>query len=273
MSDNIATSPDRKSEYPQYQFKEKEKVSDISKRVSFMNASDVVKWLEEFKDLRLENVDKNTNTYLMTALYQRALNLMGYSGVRVDGFIGEQTQEILLDAQRILGLVPDGKLWWRTTQALMLRLSKVQNKTDTSTKLKKFGASIDSRTTYNTPSIDLGKLRKDVDEAKTKIDFASERLTTDTILQAINKDPAKSVFEAGGIYIDTKNGHAIVRQSRGEYYVYGKPEGGSRTVYRIKDQNVIGTVVVDRSDTLSKPQGEKITAPYTPSFTKKIVTQ
>lgn len=177
---------------------------------------------------------------------------MGYTGVKIDGFMGEQTREILLDAQRILKLVPDGKPGWRTTQALMLRLSSVQAKANTSIKLKDFGASIGSTTNPNTPLIDLGKLKRDLEVAKPQNDFSSEKLTTDMILQAIKKDPAKSVFEAGGIYIDTKNGYAIVKQSDNEHYVYGKPEGDSRTVYRLKDQNIIGTVVVDKDNILSK---------------------
>lgn len=43
MQENPTTSSDQKREYPKYQFKEKEKVSDISKRVSTMSATDVVK--------------------------------------------------------------------------------------------------------------------------------------------------------------------------------------------------------------------------------------
>lgn len=67
--------------------------------------------------------NENTNMLEMSALYQRALTLLGVP-VGVDGFFGAKTQKAIQEFQKANGLVADGIPGKLTTTKLLSKLSE-----------------------------------------------------------------------------------------------------------------------------------------------------
>ncbi len=112
-----------KKEYTWPLAKTTESLENMKARISTMSALDTKTALSKYAWEDFMPANENTNMLEMSALYQRALTLLGVP-VGVDGFFGAKTRKAIQEFQKANGLVTDGMPGKRTTEKILSRLSE-----------------------------------------------------------------------------------------------------------------------------------------------------
>jgi peptidoglycan hydrolase-like protein with peptidoglycan-binding domain len=269
-----------------------------------MNAEEVAEWLKQFKAVSLNKIDASVNTYLMMALYQRALQFLGYPRIKVDGFFWGQNGRTLYLIQPSLWVNPDGEPGPNTTRAIIVKLthkkakegiaekstinlkeleSKIARKLEAEKRENAGEGKLSEReiaalknlpAIKNTPPQETIPSKTAPEAIPQKaIDMSAEYGNIQRIAKNARKNSPIQVLQPVGTIFSweslVKIDYAIVRQtSDRDSYVFDKPENGIRTVYRLDEKNTILAIVKVSQDWKSNSLiwWTQFTAPYMPTF-------
>lgn len=220
----------------------KESLQKTIEAVKNMNINQIKEWLKKYKDTK-PGSDANENTFEMTALYQRALQLIWYKEIKIDALFGASTYRELKKAQENnLGFKwksIDGLPGPTTTVALITILDATEN-----------------------------AINKENEERK--INEQDKKNVTASIENARKPSMISRLSWNGSYYNGSSPAiiqYAMIQQPDGEFYIYDIPNKWVRTVYRITaTQEIKGISTVTEKWEIIQVKWESIkSAPYQPT--------
>lgn len=220
----------------------KEALQKTIEAVKNMDINQVKQWLKKYKDTK-PGSDANENTFEMTALYQRALQLLWCKEIKIDALFWVSTYRELKKVQE-----HNLQLKWKSIDGL-------PGPTTTMALI----ATIDA----SERSIDRENEAKKINE--------QDKKNLATTIENAKKPSMISRLSWNGSYYNGSSPaiiqYAMIQQPDGEFYIYDTPSKWVRTVYRITAiQEIKGICTITEKWEIIQMKWENIkSAPYQPT--------